>query len=137
MKKDAALRLDLRRWLALFLLGTVSLLGQAGCVAVVAAGAAGAGVAWVRGTLEANVEQGLDRTYLAAQKALGDLEFGRIDDRKTGVDAQLVTRTALDKRVEIRLEKITPRTTRITIRVGVFGDESLSATILDKIRSNL
>lgn len=108
-----------------------------GCVAVVAAGAAGAGVAWVRGTLEANLEAGLDEVFAAARGALTDLEFAKIDDRKSGVDAQLVSRTALDKRVEVKLEKVTARTTKVTIRVGVFGDETLSVSILEKIRSRL
>lgn len=110
---------------------------QSGCVAVVAAGAAGAGVAWVRGTLEANLEHNLDDVFAAAQRALGDMEFAKIDDQKSGVDARLIARTALDKRVEIKIEKVTARTTKVSIRVGVFGDESLSTVILEKIKSRL
>lgn len=108
-----------------------------GCV-VVAAGAVGAGaVAYVRGELESSVEADLDATYAATQRALEKLEFAKIDQRKSGLDAQLVHRTALDKRVEIKLKKITDRLTKIEIRVGLVGDQELSLTLLDKIRAEL
>lgn len=129
--------LRLRRLVLALALLAVLPAGPTGCVAVVAAGAAGAGVAYVRGTLEANLEHDLEDVFKASQRALADLEFAKINDRKSGVDAQLVARTALDKKVEIKLEKVTPRTTKVTVRVGVFGDETLSTTILEKIRSRL
>ncbi len=123
--------------LAAALLAVASLPWLTGCV-VVAAGAVGAGaVAYVRGELESSVEADLETTYAAAQRALNKLEFARIDQRKSGIDAQLIHRTALDKRVEIKLKKITDRLTKIEIRVGVVGDQELSLTLLDKIRAEL
>ncbi|WP_164975983.1 DUF3568 family protein [Oleiharenicola lentus] len=108
-----------------------------GCV-VVAAGAVGAGaVAYVRGELASSVEADLEATYAAAQRALAKLEFAKIDQRKSGLDALLVHRTALDKRVVIQLKKVTDRLTKIEIRVGVVGDQELSLTLLDKIRTEL
>lgn len=108
-----------------------------GCV-VVAAGAAGAGaVAYVRGELESSVPHDLDAVFAASQRALGELKFARIDDKKSGLDAQLISRTALDKKVEIRLERITDGLTKIRIRVGVIGDQQLSLTILEKINAEL
>jgi hypothetical protein len=122
----------------LALLGLLAVLTWlTGCV-VVAAGAVGAGaVAYVRGELASSVEADLDATYAAAQRALDKLEFAKIDQRKSGLDAQLVRRTALDKRVEIQLKKVTDRLTKIEIRVGVVGDQELSLTLLDKIRAEL
>ncbi|AOS43739.1 hypothetical protein Verru16b_00794 [Lacunisphaera limnophila] len=108
-----------------------------GCV-VIAAGAVGAGaVAFVRGELATNVEHDLDAVYRAAQTVLARQEFARIEERKSGQDAQLVYRTALDKRVEIKLEKVTARLTRVGIRVGLVGDQVLSLTLLDQIRAEL
>lgn len=108
-----------------------------GCV-IVAAGAAGAGaVAYVRGEMQSSVEHDLETVFAAAQRALQQLEFARIDDRKSGIDAQLVSRTALDKRVEIKLKKITDRLTKVQIRVGLVGDQELSFTILEKIKAEL
>lgn len=111
--------------------------GLTGCVAVVAAGAAGTGVAWYSGRLEANLDQNIEAVFAASQKALNQLEFANISNKKSTVDAQLVSRTALDKKVEITLQKVTDRSTKVMIRVGVFGDETLSMSILDKIKAAL
>lgn len=110
---------------------------QSGCVAVVAAGAAGGGVAWYNGKLEVDVEGSIDEVYRASQKALTQLEFAKISENKSAVDAQLVSRTALDKKVEITLARGTGKSTKVAIRIGVFGDEPLSMTILEKIKANL
>lgn len=110
---------------------------QSGCVAVVAAGAAGTGVAWYSGRLEANLGHDLIAVYKASQKALAQLEFAKISENKSSIDAQLVSRTALDKKVDIVLTQVTPKSTKVAIRVGVFGDEALSLTVLDKIKANL
>jgi Protein of unknown function (DUF3568) len=108
-----------------------------GCV-VVAAGAAGAGaVAYVRGELESSVPHDLDATFAATQRALGDMKFARIDDQKTAIDAKLISRTALDKKIEIQLERVTEGLTKVHIRVGLMGDQQLSLTILEKITAEL
>lgn len=129
-------KMSARRVLVALLLG-ISAAGLTGCVAVVAAGAAGTGVAWYSGRLEANLDQNIEAVFAASQKALNQLEFANISNKKTSVDAQLVSRTALDKKVEITLQKVTDRSTKVMIRVGVFGDETLSMSILDKIKAAL
>jgi len=129
-------KISARRLLVALLLG-VSVAGLTGCVAVVAAGAAGTGVAWYSGRLEANLDQNIEAVFVASQKALTQLEFANITNKKSSVDAQLVSRTALDKKVEITLQKVTDRSTKVMIRVGVFGDETLSMSILDKIKAAL
>lgn len=122
---------------ALLALPLAAVLFQGGCVAVVAAGAAGTGVAWYGGKLEANLNDDLDAVFRAAQKALTQLEFAKISDKKSGVDAELISRTALDKKIEVTLQKVANGATKVAIRVGIFGDETLSMTILEKIKANL
>jgi hypothetical protein len=123
--------------LAATLLALAALPWFTGCV-VVAAGAVGAGaVAYVRGELASSLEHELDAVYRATQSVLARQEFARIDERKSGLDVQLVYRTALDKRVEIKLEKITDRLTKVKIRVGLVGDQDLSMMLLEKIRAEL
>lgn len=108
-----------------------------GCV-VVAAGAAGAGaVAYVRGELESNISRSVDDVFQATQRALGNLEFAKISEQKSAVDAVLVSRTALDKKIEIKLQRTGDKMTKVKIRVGLLGDETLSMTILDKINAEL
>ncbi|HWA26552.1 MAG TPA: DUF3568 family protein [Lacunisphaera sp.] len=119
----------------LLVLGTIPF--SSGCVAVVAAGAGAGAVAYVRGEMNTTVESDLGTVFASAQKTLADLEFAKINDHKSGVDALLVARTALDKRVEIKLTKVTDRLTKVQIRVGVMGDQDISLTILDKIKARL
>ena len=52
-------------------------------------------------------------------------------------EAVLVARTALDKKVEVALTNSGNKLTDIKIRVGIFGDEQLSLSILEKIKSGL
>jgi hypothetical protein len=107
-----------------------------GCV-VIAAGAGAGAVAYVRGEMQTSVERDLDAVFKASQRALGKLEFAKVNDHKSGVDAQLLARTALDKRVEIKLTKVTDTLTKVQIRVGLVGDQDLSLTILEKIKAEL
>lgn len=129
-------KMSAHRLLIALLLG-ISAAGLTGCVAVVAAGAAGTGVAWYRGRLEASLDHNIEAVFAASQKALNQLEFANISNKKSAVDAEIVSRTALDKKVEITLQKVTDRSTKVMIRVGVFGDETLSMSILDKIKAAL
>ena len=125
----------LRLSVGLMAAGTV--LVQTGCVAVVAAGAAGTGVAWFNGRMESTLSAGIGDAYGAAQAAIRDMEFASVSQKKSSIDAELVARTALDKRVEIVLKKVDDRVTKVSIRIGVFGDETLSLAVLEKIKANL
>ena len=127
------------RWVKWVVAASLALaaLGYSGCFAVVAAGAAGSGVAWYNGRMDVTLNERLDDVYAASQKAVAQLEFARINERKSAVDAALVARTALDKRVEITLQKQDDKITKVSIRVGVFGDENLSMAVLAKIKANL
>ncbi|MES1168563.1 MAG: DUF3568 family protein [Oleiharenicola lentus] len=108
-----------------------------GCV-VVAAGAAGAGaVAYVRGEMTTTIDHDLDAVFRASQQALTKLEFAKVNEHKSGVDAELLARTALDKKVQIQLTQVTSTLTKVQIRIGLVGDQDLSLTILEKIKAEL
>jgi hypothetical protein len=110
---------------------------QSGCVAVVAAGAGAGTIAYLRGDLETTVSAGLDRAARAAGVALDQLKFARISQNQDALQAILVARNAADKRIEVRLERAGDNLTKVKIRVGVFGDETVSIAILDKIKASL
>lgn len=129
-----ALVFGARVLLAAALAGTAAF--TSGCVAVVAAAGAGAGVLWVRGAIETNLDGDIDRVYRAAQQAVADLQFAKISERKSGLDGSILARTALDKKIEIKLEKL-GSATKVMIRVGLMGDQQMSLTILDRIKSHL
>jgi len=108
-----------------------------GCIAVIAGTGAGAAVAFSLGRLETVVPAELGRTQKAAADAIGQLQFAKISEKSDALGAVFIARTSEDKRIRIELSKETDKVTRIWIRVGVFGDESVSLAILDKIRSDL
>jgi hypothetical protein len=112
-------------------------LASSGCVAVVAGAGAGAAVAYVRGDLDATLDTGFEKALRAANQAITQLKFAKISEKEDAMLAILVARNAADKKIEIRLEKQSAALTKIKIRVGTFGDEALSMSILDKVRANL
>ncbi len=110
---------------------------QSGCV-VVAVGAASAGaVAYVRGELESTVSSPFAVANRAANIAIEQLQLVKINEKKDAFVSIITARTADDKKVEIKITKLADETTKIQIRVGVFGDEAKSLTILEKIKANL
>ena len=127
--------LSIRRLLAAVLLG-VSLAGLSGCLAV-AAGAGASAVAYVRGDLETNLHTDYSRVVDSARNSIDELEFAKVSENKDALKAVLVARTAMDKKVEITIVNSGKKLTNIKIRVGLFGDEALSMSILDKIKSGL
>ena len=110
---------------------------QTGCL-VVAAGAAAAGtVAYVRGELQASLANPYRDVITATGKALEKLQFSKVSEKGDALKTVIVARTGADKKVEITVKKVTDSVTKVEIRVGVFGDETLSMTILDKIKESL
>lgn len=107
-----------------------------GCLAV-AAGAGAGVVAYVRGDLETTVANDYNAVVDATRGAIKTLEFTPTSDHKDAFKAELICRTALDKKVEISLTNAGKNLTHIKIRVGVFGNEEMSISILEKIRNGL
>jgi hypothetical protein len=110
---------------------------NSGCL-LVAAGAAGAGtVAYVRGELAASLGNDFGAVTKATGRAIEQLKFAKVSENADALSARFVVRTAQDKKIEVELTKIGEALTKVEIRVGVFGDETVSMTVLDKIKANL
>ena len=113
-----------------------------GCFLFVVGVAAGAGAgvggyAWVNGEIKTTEGASLDRTWNATLAAMKDLEFPVTDQAKDALEANLTARNASNTNISIKLKNLSNTSTKIRIRVGTFGDESLSRTILNKINSLL
>ena len=130
-----------RKELMLVLLLAVSPLILTGCLAAAAVGgaaAAGAGtVAYIKGELKATEEASLDKTWEATVGAIDELQFLVINKLKDAVSAELEAKTADNKTVKIELKRVAGNLTDISIRIGTFGDETLSRYILSKIEARL
>jgi hypothetical protein len=123
--------------LSLLLAGLM--MSSSGCVVLaVGAGAAGA-VAYAKGDLETEVHYGIDHVYAATKKAADDLKLHVITSEggKDALSAALTARDAADKRVSIKLKTVTQDVTKMSIRIGTFGDQTKQRLICDKIRDNL
>ena len=115
----------------------VTLVVTSGCVAVAAGAGAGAAVAYVRGDLDTTLSANLDRSTRAVDKAIEQLKFAKVSENKDALQAIIIARNAADKRIELRLDKLADDATKLKIRVGTFGDDSLQLAILEKVKSNL
>ena len=127
------------KWLmAVLLAGVLAFNGGCALFLVGGAAAAGAGtVAYVSGELKETEDVAYDKVYDATLAAMNDMQYAVVDKSKAGITAKIFVRTAGDKKIQITLDKQSASVTEIHIRVGTFGDESLSRQILDKIKSHL
>jgi hypothetical protein len=111
-----------------------------GCflVAVGAAGAAGAGtVAYVRGELNATLGNQYNPVVDASSRAVSQLQFAMVSETRDAFNAEIIARTAQDKKIDITVTKQGDDLTNIRIRIGMFGNEEESRAILDRIKLNL
>jgi hypothetical protein len=116
----------------------VLLLINSGCAAVLVGSGAGAGtVAYVMGELKSTEEASLNKATQATQKALEDLEFVITSEKKEPYSAEFVAYETNDTKIVVKLKRLTGKFTEISIRVGLFGDESLSQLFLERVRKNL
>ena len=126
----------MRRFLSILLFIGMAFSGQ-GCM-IVAAGVGAAGtIAYVRGDLQASESEPIDVVYEAALKAVQDLELPVTSRAKDALVAEIITYDAQDKKIRIKLKASTDQTTQLSVRVGVFGSETKSRLIYEKIRDNL
>lgn len=121
--------------------GAVLLLGMvfvvSGCAAaVVGAGVAGT-VAYMKGDLEVVESKGIDAVYIAAKRAMGQLDLRVTEDGRDAMTAVITALDVEDKTVTIKLKWATENSTKLSIRVGIFGNERKSVRIYQKIHDNL
>jgi hypothetical protein len=134
--------------------GRIALLGLAGlallnggCLAAAAAGAAGGGAAafyaYQRGRIYREYPAALTDATSAVRTSLADLQFAPAVEKNDGGEVTFETKASDGARVHVYLESLTSRipgdgpVTRITVRVGAFGDDAVSARILDQISIHL
>jgi hypothetical protein len=121
--------------LTILLIGMIVL--NEGCmVAAVGLGAAGT-IAYVRGDLQSFESERIDEVYEATLKAVDELELNVTTKSKDALSAIIVARDADDKKVTIKLKATAEGPTELSIRIGVFGNETKSRLIYQKIRDNL
>lgn len=109
---------------------------QSGCSTVVDTTTPGA-VIYVRGELQANFDRRFDVVSRTANKALTELQFSKIEEKKDALVAILEARTAEDVRIYVKVEKQSESLTSVRIRAGTLGNEKLSYAVFNKIKELL
>jgi hypothetical protein len=128
---------SLKMTLLSFLLGTTVLVSS-GCVALLLGAAAGAGgIAYVKGTLEKNFDVPVEKVHRATLAAFKKIGVTLISEEKTQHSSELKGAFADEKEVKVSILSLTERTSKIQIRIGVFGDEDRSQIVLNAIQRRL
>ena len=111
-------------------------LGPLGCVVAWIGGTAAAlgGIAYVRGELRAPLGGSVDRVWASTLTAMDDLELPALVSRKDGISASYETSTATGRKISVHLTRVSDAITDVRIRIGLFGDETFSRYILDRIQ---
>ncbi len=109
-----------------------------GCTALVIGAAGGAaGAVYIMGKLQEEVSYDVRTVHEAVVAGLKDLELKVLEDRSDKLSAHLESRFADGTKVWVGLEALEPSRTKITIRVGLTGDEVRSRRILEAIKRHL
>ena len=110
----------------------------AGCAALLVGGAVGAGsVVYIKGQLNEDMAVSVRKVHDAAILSLRELGLPIIEDKHDRLSASVKARTADGSDVWISVESRTQDSSKITVRVGIMGDEQKSRQILDAIHRNL
>lgn len=127
--------LQVLRWTAAVTLIAIS---ATGCVAL-AVGAAGgaAGAVYAKGRLTDHIDATVERTHTAVVQTLEDNGLPLLKDEADVASAEVNSKYADGKDIWIDLEAQTSSVTKITIRVGVFGDKQRSLDLLEDIKRRL
>jgi hypothetical protein len=111
-----------------------------GCGAVLVAGAVGGaagGVLYAKGDLEALADNSYNEVWEASQAGLKDLGLGISTAKELPQKAVIEARRLDGKEITITIRPQTKERTKLSIRVGTFGDEASSREIYDAIKAHL
>ncbi|QQE11380.1 DUF3568 family protein [Planctomycetota bacterium] len=124
--------------LSVLLIAIVSL--QSGCTLLLVGAAAagtGAGVAYYDGALKATVKAEPQMIAEAAEHVLKDMLITVTVNRHDMISGLVKGVTAEDTTITIKISKEDEHLSKISIRAGLFGNESISRNILDRIKKEI
>lgn len=111
---------------------------QSGCFGLLVGAAAGAGTfAFVSGDLEYNFDASVEQAHSASIRALRKLALPVSQDIHDKHNAKIKSTYADGKDITIAVTALTEKSSKIQIRVGVFGDQTRSENILNTIKKYL
>ena len=123
--------------IGLLLLGAFLIATQSGCLLFAGAAAGVAGVFYDKGDLTGYVDADVRRTTAATKLAMGDMGFPVITSYSDTEEGKVEARVGSDNKAVVHVNRKSDTVSKINIRIGTFGDESLSRQILAKTEQRL
>lgn len=130
-----------RRFAIIILLGSSLLTG---CVALLAAGAGAGAVSYIEGVYTQNLDADMPKAYKAALAVVKASNYRLIiqqyDGQKSSITAETKTISEITKStatIHITVDKLTPKSSKISIRFGTFGDRKSSEALMYKIKQHI
>ena len=113
--------------------------GCAFLVGTAIGGGAGVGATkYVKGEMEGSYAATMSSTWLACKGALGELGIGIFGSSKeTPTHWVIEGRSEGGKEVQVTLDALSDKVTKVSVRVGIFGDQQLSTKIHDAVSRRL
>jgi len=114
------------------------LMTMVGCVPLFIGAAAGAGgVSYVRGALVRNIDERVKPMHKAVLAALKDLNYFVSADELNKHSAYIKAEYKDGKKIRIHIDALSEYVSKITIRVGSFGNQEKSLLIMNAIEKKL
>lgn len=120
------------------LICVILLITITGCVPLLIGAAAGAGsMTYVKGALIKNVDKPVAKVHKASLSAIEGLDLFITSDELNKHSAIIKAEYEDGKKVKVFIDALTERSSKITIRIGTFGDDDRSQVILTAIQKKL
>lgn len=131
----------IKNGITLAVIGIVCLMCT-GCAFLIGAGVGGgAGVGatkYVKGEMESTYAATMATTWVACQNALKEVGINIIGSIKEKPNHWVIKgRTEGGDEVKVKLDALSDKVTKVSVRVGIFGDRQLSTKIHDAISRRL
>lgn len=108
-----------------------------GCALVVAGAAGAAGAMYVNGEYDGRLSASPQKCAEATRRVFEDMEIKLLKCDASALDGRVVGKSALEREITVTLKRESEIQTKVSIRVGTFGDEKVAAEIFRKIQARL
>ena len=95
------------------------------------------GVSNRMGTLTTRVSANTQQATDAAKRALEELKLSGVTATSTSLDGVASATTAQGDKVSVNIEREGDDVSKVSVKVGTWGDEATSLAIIDKMRGHL
>jgi propanediol dehydratase small subunit len=95
------------------------------------------GATQTMGVYSTMIDSSPDKVTTAATKAADDLKLTDVIGNGTKVDGKVTAKNAQGDVVTINIEQAGDNVSKVTIHIGMTGDEAVSKQLVDRIKSHL